>query len=258
MWKHRRGLLWLPTGGVSVATAIGGGGGGAAGLVASLNMPAATSWLDCTDGDFATGTGIFEYVDQDWTIEFWFKVTGESYPGGEKRLIGNVDTASASFVSVNSSVLDFRVGGNSIQQTLPTVQEWHHIAHKWDASADQQYGRVDNANFEQDGTQAEVGNPSTYFGFRPFGGYGTDGLDGIKYAEIRVWNTLRSDEEIAANKDSCIDPGATGLVALYASASANTATVATIADESTNGSDNTVAESGVSGATAWDTEDLPF
>ena len=246
--------IWIPRRGghSSVSAALGGGG---ASLKASLNLNNIDTWWDADGGSFADGTGPFEFADNDHTMEGWFKVTETL--GAEKQLIGSNDDVTNTKITVSSGDIWKRVGGEWAANAggAPTINTWIHIASAWDASAGTAYimsPSQSDVAWTTRGTTPQS-NPANFFGFR-IGDWGAGNGYTCKYAEIRIWNGIRTAAEITGNYLKCISPSASGLVALYASANANTAGVTTVYDEA--GANNMTRQNGTNGA--WDINDKPF
>lgn len=252
----RKGIgLWLPRGlgGVTVIGAVGPGSGPSpAGSIVLTND---NTWYDATDGDFADGGGPFEFADNDYTVEGWFKVTEAL--GAEHQLVGSNDDITNMKISVGSGDIWARTGGEWASNAggAPSQNDWIHIAAGWDASVGTAYimsvSQGDSV-WTTRGTTPQS-NPTNYFGFR-IGDWGAGNGYTQKVAELRVWQGLRTAEEIVDNYARCIESGASGLVALYASAAANTAVVTSITDEC--GSNDMTRQNSTN--SSWDTEDVPF
>ena len=244
--------IWIPRRGghSSVSAALGGGG---ASLKASLHMNNRDTWWDANDGDFASPGGLFKFSTQDMTAEFWVKLTTGTLTASANLVMGSTDDTKSFKAEFTSGDTYGRFGGEWVSNSGAISEDaWHHIATAWDASAGTAYINVDNAGWTTRGTTQQT-DPVNYFGFR-LGDWGAGSGHLCKVAEVRLWDHLRTAQQISDNYQSCISPGESGLVALYASANANVGSITTISDEA--GSNDATRQNGTNGA--WDDSDLPF
>jgi hypothetical protein len=247
-----RSGLWLPTRRGHSGVSVAGGGGKAAGdLVASLSLTSADTWFDSPEGQGDMNT-VLQHATADITVEGWVRVP--TLPGGEAKLVTSVDDITGMYCSVSSTTFSFRAGANQVD--LAIVQNtWTHFAWRFDASTGQLDAMVGGSGtWTSDATPAPISNPTNYVGMR-FGDWGVGAGTPCKYADIRVWNDLRTAEEIADNYNKTVLNDSPGLVALWASYNAATGGHATIDDEC-NGNDDLTELNATSAS--WDTGDLPF
>lgn len=222
-------------------------------MVASLHLDNRDTWWDASDGDFATPGGLFKFSTQDMTAELWVKLTTGTLTASANHIIDSTDDTKSFKLEATSGDTYGRFGGEWVSNSgALTENTWVHVAAGWDASAGTAYINVNGAGWTTRGTNPQT-DPVNYFGFR-IGDWGAGNGHLCKVAEVRLWDHLRTAQEITDNKDLVIDNTASGLVALYASANANTGVIATVYDEA--GSNDAARQNGTNGA--WDTEDLPF
>ena len=252
----RRGI-WLELDGAGMggnaSLNVSGGGGG--GLVpASLHIDNRDTWWDAADGDFASPGGLFQFSVQDYTVELWVKLTTGTLTASANYIVVSTDDFRSMRIEATSGDVWHRAGGEWVTNPGGALSEnvWHHVAGGWDASAGTAYININAGGWETRGTTPQT-DPINFFGFR-LGDWGAGAGHLCRLAEVRLWDHLRTAQEISDNYDSVISPAAYGLVALYASANANTGVITTVYDEA--GSNDCVRQNGTNGV--WDTDDVPL
>ncbi len=168
----------------------------------------------------------------DFTIEAWFRADGSQDAGD--MLFSTVGESHDFGVKFNASGgLDGFVRTTDAAGPAVNVLDgaWHHVALRYNGSSgdfeilvDGQAGSTENRVFTTVGALT-FGDATTGMGL-------VGDID-----EVRYWNTLRSDEDIALNMHTTVDPGSPGLTT-YLRADEGTGT--TVADLTGNGNDATV------------------
>lgn len=171
-------------------------------------------------------------IQADFTIETWFRADGSQDDGD--ILFSTVGGTHDFGVKFNASGgLDGYV--RDVDSAGPAVNvldgEWHHVALRYTGSSgdfeivvDGQAGSTEMKSFTNVG-DLTFGDAAAGMGL-------VGDID-----EVRYWNTLRSDEDIALNMHTTVDPGTPGLTTyLRADEGAGT----TVADLTGNGNHATV------------------
>ncbi|MEQ8605710.1 MAG: LamG-like jellyroll fold domain-containing protein [Rhodospirillales bacterium] len=171
-------------------------------------------------------------IQADFTIETWFRADGSQDDGD--ILFSTVGGTHDFGVKFNASGgLDGFV--RSVDAAGPAVNvldgEWHHVALRYTGSSgdfeivvDGQAGSTEMKSFTNVG-DLTFGDAAAGMGL-------VGDID-----EVRYWNTLRSDEDIALNMHTTVDPGTPGLTT-YLRADERAGT--TVADLTGNGNHATV------------------
>ena len=255
--------IWLPSRPGVAGASVAAGGGGAASNAASLSITNMDTWYDAEGGSFASPGGIFKFSTQDCTVELWFKPpVGGIATNANKPIVESPDTFKTfKMRSATNGAVQTYFGGEWVISANGVLvdNEWRHVAVGWDASAGTAYTMsktlpTPDTAWTTRGSTPQA-DPTTYYNFR-ISSYGADGAIG-KWAEIRVWDHLRTAQQITDNYAGHIDPAASGLVALWLSANTVTDSINVIADEAADATDD--AHAIVNGTNAaYDAEDYPF
>lgn len=171
----------------------------------SLDLESASSqYADRADAAGVSITG-------DLTIEAWIK--GETF-GGERAILGKYSTVSdkRSYLlemTSSSQISFFNSSGGGTGTTTqksvswtPSTGVWYHVAVSYDASAGAVKFYVNGAQqgTTQTGAATSIHDNASRLAI---GAYNTDGtpsafFDGL-IDDVRLWNDLRTDQEIADN-----------------------------------------------------------
>lgn len=156
------------------------------------------------------------------TIEAWVKTTANCNPsaGGTQQVIVDYGTfvtgGRFTFCLLWSNSVRIEVGGNGLSGTTAVNDgQWHHVAVTYDPTATNQYKLYIDGTLEAQGnltvsTNTVLGTP-VQFGKRVDGAKWFDG----SIDEVRIWNTVRTQAQLAQYKDAEFCSMPAGLVAYY-------------------------------------------
>ena len=203
------------------------------------------------------GGNISDYVDcgtssklnltSSMTVELWIKPSRDmGVLGGWDRLVHKNYQTGYFFGGSggNINALSIVLNNNQLVMVTPNntvvVGEWQHIAFVVDDLANMAYiYRNGNLVSSQSWTGTIPGNPSSPLTLsqssEPFGGAMDD---------VRIWNTVRSQNDIRNNMNVELNGNEAGLVAYYTfnqgTADANNASISTVIDKTANPSNGTL------------------
>ncbi|MEQ9305432.1 MAG: LamG-like jellyroll fold domain-containing protein, partial [Marinoscillum sp.] len=190
----------------------------------------------------------------DFTLEAWVNTTQTA--GAYKRIIMKPVGGNQNYsLAINNGFAHVRFDGSGGVQaegsSLINDGEWHHIAGVFDNTNDLISIYVDGVLEQQNVTTQNpvTGSSPLYLGWAGSGGIYYEG----EMDEVRIWSTVRTQEEILINMNSSLATG-TGLVASY---DFNTGTpgddntgITTLTDITGNGNDGTLNNFGLSGSSS--------
>ncbi|MBN2165646.1 MAG: T9SS type A sorting domain-containing protein [Marinilabiliaceae bacterium] len=146
----------------------------------------------------------------DFTVELWFRADGNV--AGIRELVSLAANGGEDFYIGKSSAGVFRVGDDWVDTGIPFPVDsfWHHVA----VSKSNTFTKLYLDGIERANTASIVNPAGTEFRIgRQYGSIGEFFKGGID--EIRIWNTARTSNEIAAYKNTPLLGTETGLVAYY-------------------------------------------
>jgi len=170
--------------------------------------------FDGTDDYVQIGTSIVPAAGTNYTIECWFYA--EDLSSGNQELLSEWNTSSTDgfFLGFNGSTIRFTNGWTATGITV-TSDSWHHIA-AVSVGTTNAYVYVDgvlratkgSALSYTDGGNLVIGQQGNYSGDEYFGG---------KIDEVRIWDDVRSVDEIRQNMyQELTNPASeTNLIAYY-------------------------------------------
>ena len=160
-------------------------------------------------------------LTQNFTIEAWVYPTNNSDLPQYILIKGNPDNGGSSgynFLLVNDGGPKFRfqintVGNGTWWDTPIAFNTWTHVAATYDGTTIKFYK---NGAFEHSFNPASGGDVNTSNEPLTLGGAATgDNQFHGNLDEVRIWNVVRTDAEIASSYNKAIDPDEPGLVAYY-------------------------------------------
>ena len=191
-----------------------------------------------------------------FTLELWLYPHSAS---GSMAIIGENNLIEFGYGSATSLRIWTNSGGNkswSFNSTTFPFNTWHHVAVVGDATASPYLriyvnGDLKASGGSNPGSTFGVGhNPTSYTIYlaKTVWGTGDNYYDGLM-DEVRIWNDLRTQDEIKANMFKHLNGDENNLQAYY---KMSTATGTTLVDNSSNSNDGTIT-----GAT-WGTTYVPL
>ena len=191
-----------------------------------------------------------------FTLELWLYPHSAS---GSMAIIGENNLIEFGYGSATSLRIWTNSGGNkswSFNSTTYPFNTWHHVAVVGDATASPYLriyvnGDLKASGGSNPGSTFGVGhNPTSYTIYlaKTVWGTGDNYYDGLM-DEVRIWNDLRTQDEIKANMFKHLNGDENNLQAYY---KMSTATGTTLVDNSSNSNDGTIT-----GAT-WGTTYVPL
>ena len=238
-----------------------GTGAEVATIVARVDPDGGPTVANVGQGTSFDGTGFVTVandaaLDADsWTIETWFRSDAADNTTGNVRLLTLTDGgshAAYSLVFVNG---DLRVEGThhdgAGSQSVTATESlrdgvWHHVAGTYDDATNTMSLYIDGefAGSIVDATELDVGTGDLTIG--NFSSAHTQQFTG-DMADVRIWDRVRSAEEIAGHRLDYVSPDEEGLVANYRLDGVDGALGAsvTVTDSGNNGIDGTTSAGGV-------------
>lgn len=179
-------------------------------------------------------------LNDNFTLECWVKVPAVSEI--EEYLIETYGTGGGGYVLRinNGRLMCYAIGATSpsiVSVNTLTLNQWHHVAATFDDASNVAKLYIDGV-LDLTGS-LNVDNFTTTTDLR-IGARGddTDVNDLLYMDEVRIWNVVRTDAEIASNMNNCLVGNESGLVLYYDFEDVGNGNMVT--DKSPNSNDGTV------------------
>ena len=171
--------------------------------------------------------GVDEYVSSpfagitganDRTVEAWVKTSANT--NSSQRVVvdwGVFSTGTRFTLNILNGVARVEVSGGGLNGTTTiTDGQWHHLAVTFDNSSSQPYSIYVDGDLEAEGTLSNNPTTNTSAGNFRIGAR----IDNVRYFlgeidEVRVWDDVRTNAEIAANMNSILTGNEPGLAAYF-------------------------------------------